>query len=214
MKLVHNTSLNNFLDIIKGSVQKPDGIWNVSHGDDLMYFYHMEDALTNSWAYDADEVQAFMSGEAEIEKYALTEWGWHGRMALAVCEETVNNIAVTFIVDVPEQYYDLIQVDKSCPGMQMCRTIPCDEFDPSWITAIYACEVPVQHYPFIMGSIVHNDLLDIDTDTPTYQMATIINKSDDMYILFLNNIEYDFQEFRSIHEFKVQYCDYFMKDAA
>lgn len=217
MKLVHSTSLNNFLDILKGSYDKPTGIWHVSHGDDLMYFYHLEEALINSWSYSYDEVQEFMSGEEKLEKYAITEWGWHGRMQLAACNETLNNIAVTFIVDVPEEYYNLIQVDVSCPGMQLCRTIPCDEFDPSWITEIYACEVDVLHYPFVMSTITKNDLAEVDEDTVIYRMAKLINQSEDMYNIFMDEMVYHYQEFgagKAVQAFKKQYSEYFMRDAA
>lgn len=217
MKLVHSTALKNFLDIVKGSYNKPCGLWRCSRGDDLMYFYHMQQAMEVTCNEDEEEIAAVCCGEMDIPDFYLNEWSWHGRMQLAFENETNQEFtkSVMFIVEVPEEFYDLVQVDVSGVGMQMCRTIPTDEFDIAWIKEVYITDVSIQHYPFIMASIVNNTEAELDPDDINVVLAKLIARSDDMSALYYDFIEFEPRKYNTLQDFvKSTENVYFMKDAA
>lgn len=202
MKLVHSTSLKNFIAILNGSYDKPVGVWNVSYGDDLMYFHHVVDSI-RAWGDNDIDLEGLLNG-GEIPQLHLNEWGWHGRMQLVheCTESSTESVAVTFVVDVPESHYDMVHVDVSSIGMDSCRTIPVDEFDVSWIERIYISPIPVVHYPFIMSTIVRNDMAVLEK-SDVYDMAVLISRSSDMYELYCE-FEYQYNEI-SLQRFKMMY---------
>lgn len=143
--LTHGTTLGGFKAIMAG-VGKHDqpNPWTVSDNDSQMYFYDAV-AVAEDFGREGDELPCHGDSVNSAFENARLQIAFTGK----------SNTAVVIVCEVPEH---IIEMDSSCENMPHARSIQCEEFDPSWITHIYTCDVDMWDAPQILACVSDNDM--------------------------------------------------------
>lgn len=159
--LTHGTTEQGLKAILSGSGKTLCSLWDCSDRDDYMYFYDAKD-VAEDYGRDEDEdgTDDAVRQSLENAQLQLVTEGAGGKIFSLVCE-------------VPD---DLIELDDSCPNMQHARRIECEKFDPKWIVAIYTHDVNIWSLPFILSSVITNDLVaEWNVSSELWTMAKLLS---------------------------------------
>ncbi|WBQ35255.1 hypothetical protein [Pseudomonas phage pPA-3099-2aT.2] len=145
MILVHGTTEKGLKAIINRDGK--DGLaapWDVSDNDRMSYFY---DAAKVDWTEDLEDAKRECIGHA-LEQAQLQK-------AL----EAEGGKIYALVVDVPEEFVDIVEDDYSCPNMEsVASCMPEEQFDPDWIVEVYEANVNVWSIPFVLACVIGNPM--------------------------------------------------------
>ncbi|QAU05435.1 hypothetical protein S2_163 [Pseudomonas phage vB_PaeM_SCUT-S2] len=150
MILVHGTTEKGLKAIINRDGK--DGLaapWDVSDNDRMSYFY---DAAKVDWTEDLEDAKRECIGlaleQAQLQKALEAEGGK----------------IYALVVDVPEEFVDIVEDDYSCPNMEsVASCMPEERFDPDWIVEVYEANVNVWSIPFVLACVIGNPMFQTHT---------------------------------------------------
>ena len=165
MRLFHGTdSLDNIKNILSGSHEKPEGVWNCSSQDGMLYGYELE-AVKQDEMLDSDEEASYTAIRNAFEN--------------AMISAAARGVPTTLYV--LEFETEEAEPDMSCENMGSAACVRM----PAVITPIRLYSTPFNHFysPYIIKNIMDSYLFNLGAVNPlVLEAINWLENNDGVYI--------------------------------